>query len=302
MAALIKVNDRQVRIDGRALRIARLDAEKYHFLSDPTSIVSGLQDLPERVDIFTFIQRIKDPGIKYPFPFEIDNFAAVPISTYDHWWSEQIGFKARNKAKQAAKKGVETREVPFNDELALGIWEIYNECPIRQGKPFKHYGKDFETVYRETATYLESSVFVGAFLDKKLIGFIKLVRDEESTQAGLMNIVSMIQHRDKAPSNALVAHAVRSCADRGIAHLVYSNFAYGNKQADSLSDFKERNGFLKIDVLRYYAPISIIGSLALRLGFHRRLSERLPENIMARARKVRNSWYKRKYASLMGTS
>ena len=36
-----------------------------------------------------------------------------------------------------------------------------------------------------------------------------------------MHILSMVSHRDKAPTNALIAQAVRSCADRSIPHLVY---------------------------------------------------------------------------------
>ncbi len=123
------------------------------------------------------------------------------------------------------------REVPFNEALIRGIWEIYNEYPIRQGRKFLHYGKDIDTVRREEATYLENSQFIGAFDGEKLIGFVKIVVDESGTQAGLMNILSMIEYRDKAPTNALVAHAVRYCASRCISHLAYSSFAYGKRSA-----------------------------------------------------------------------
>src|SRR5207245_1160330 len=147
-------------------------------------------------------------------------------------------FKARNKAKQAEKKGVVVREVPFSNELVKGIHAVYNETRVRQGEPNVHYGKDFETVYREEATFLDSSIFIAAFFENNLIGFAKLVHDQTRTQAGLMNIVSMIRHRDKAPSNALVAQAVRACADRQIPYLVYSSFSYGKKRKSSLTDFK----------------------------------------------------------------
>ena len=123
---------------------------------------------------------------------EMDNFAAIPISTFENWWTKQIGFKARNKAKQAEKKGVVLREVPFSDGLIHGIWKIYNECPIRQGRRFSHYGKDLQRVHQDEATYLDKSVFIGAFLGDELIGLIKMVWDESRTQAGLMNIVSLI--------------------------------------------------------------------------------------------------------------
>ncbi len=282
-----------IKVQGRFLRIARADGEKYKFLDDPEAVLKELRTCGRRVDLFTFIQRLPETAPKYPYPWEWDNLAVLPVSTFDQWWTKQIGFKARNKAKQAEKRGVTFREAPFDDPLVQGIWAIYNESPVRQGRRFPHFGKDVETVRREEATFLDSSIFVGAFLDGSLIGFVKLVMDDTRTQAGLMNIVSLIQHRDKAPTNALIAHAVRACADRGIRYLVYSNFAYGKKQTSTLSDFKERNGFQRVDLPRYYVPLTHIGSLAYQLGLHRRFVDRLPEPLLARVRELRKAWYQR---------
>ncbi|MBZ5688639.1 MAG: thiamine phosphate synthase [Acidobacteriia bacterium] len=143
-------------------------------------------------------------------------------------------------------------------------------------------------------TFLDRSMFIGAFLDDKLIGFLKLTSDEAQTQAALMNIVSMIQHRDKAPTNALIAQAVRSCAEREIPFLVYSNFAHGKKQRDSLSDFKKNNGFKRIDLPRYYVPLTGTGRVALRLGLHHKIAEHFPEPVIATLRQFRNAWYNRR--------
>ena len=120
--------------NGRLFRIARLDGDKYKFLDNPEPILVGLRKSDTRVDLFTFMQKLPDSTPKYTYPMEMDNLAALPVSTFDNWWNEQIGFKARNKAKQAAKKGVVVREVAFDDALARGIWEIYNESPVRQGQ------------------------------------------------------------------------------------------------------------------------------------------------------------------------
>ncbi len=290
----MKVCGKEIRIQGRLIRIARLDGDKYQFLDDPEPVVDGLRKCGTRIDLFTFMQKLPETSPKYRYPMEWDNLAVLPVSTFDHWWTQQIGFKARNKAKQAQKKGVTLREVRFDHALIRGIWEIYNECPVRQGKPFRHYGKNIQAVREEEATFPDSSIFIGAFLGETLIGFIKLVTDETRTQAGLMNIVSMIGHRDKAPTNALVAQAVRSCAERGIPYLVYSNFAYGKKLRDSLSDFKERNGFQRIDLPRYYVPLSSIGWAAFRLRLHRRFVDHFPEPFIAKIRELRNAWYNRK--------
>ena len=208
----------------------------------------------------------------------------------------QIDFKARNKVRKAEKNGVVVREVPLDDTLVRGITAIYNECPIRQGKRFWHYGKDFEAVRQMNGTFLDQSIFIGAFFQDNLIGFVKLVSDENRDQAGLMQIVSMIQHRDKAATNALIAQSVRSCADRGISHLWYANFSYGKKQPDSLADFKRHNGFQKVDLPRYYIPLTVAGRIALRLGLHNSTAEWIPEPLAARFRKIRSLWYAKKFS------
>jgi len=292
--ALVSLGDRNIQIAGRIIRIARLDGEKFKFVDNAEGFVTRVQESGERIDLFTFMQKVCDTTPRYRYPMEWDNLAVLTVSTFEHWWKEQIGFKARNKAKQAEKKGVTLREVPFDDTLAHGIWQIYNESPVRQGRRFPHYGKDIATVRREAATFPDSSIFIGAFFEERLIGFIKLVTDETQTQAGLMQIVSLIGHRDKAPTNALVAEAVRACAKRNLRYLVYSNFAYGKKQHDSLSDFKERNGFKRVDLPRYYVPLTPAGWLALRLGMHHRLVDHLPESLAAKLRNLRNRWNNRK--------
>jgi hypothetical protein len=228
---------------------------------------------------------------------EWDNLAVLPVTTFDHWWNHQIRSYPRNRARQAEKKGVTLRVVSFDNQLAHGIWEIYNESPVRQGKRFPHYGKDIQTVYREEATFPDSSIFIGSFVEDKLVGFLKFVTDEAGTQANLMNILSMIRHRDKAPNNALIAQAVRCCAERGIRYLVYQKFSYGKKQ-DTLSHFKEINGFERIDIPRYYVPLTGLGSIALRLRLHHRFSERLPEKVASKLRELRTSWYNRKLESI----
>jgi hypothetical protein len=294
MKQALQICGRDVNIRGRLLRVATIEGDKYRFLDDPEPLVQGLRNCGTRIDLFTFMQRVTETTAKYRYPMEWDNFAVLPITTFDHWWTQVLGFKGRNKAKQAEKKGVKVREIPFDDVLIRGIWQIYNETPIRQGKRFPHYGMSLESVRPYAGTFLDSSVFVGAFFEDALIGFAKLTFDETRTQAGLMHIVSLIQHRDKAPTNALIAQAVRSCADRQIPNLVYSNFAYGNKQRDSLSDFKERNGFKRVDIPRYYVPLTWIGNLAFHMGVHHKLIDRLPEPLIEKLRNYRADWYSHK--------
>lgn len=253
--------------------------------------MSDLRSSGRPIDLFTFIPRLTDNIPRHPYLIEQANVAALRVTSFEQWWNEVLGFKARNKAKQAQKKGVELHEVRFDEQLVDGIWKIYNECPVRQNRRFPHYGMTRDNVRMHAGTFLDCSIFIGAFFEGSLIGFAKLTVDETGTQAGLMHILSLLSHRDKSPTNALVAEAVRSVAARNIPYLVYSSFSYGNKQRDSLSDFKERNGFQRIDVPRYYVPLTAFGKLAFHMGMHRRLIELLPESVITKLRGYRADWY-----------
>ncbi len=289
----MKVCGKNVRIDGRMIRMGRLDADRYEFLSDPEAACREIRESGVRMDLFTFLQKLPQADPKYDYPMEWDNLAALPVSTFDHWFTKQIDGKTRNMVRRAEKKGVVVREVPFDDVLVRGISEIYDESQVRQGKPFWHYKKGLDAVRTENGTFLDRSTFIAAAVGDSIIGFAKLVTDEDRQQAALMQILSMISHRDKSPTNALMAQAVRSCAERGIPYLVYANFAYGNKHRDSLSDFKQNNGFQRIDLPRYYVPLTITGKVALRLGLHHPMADHIPEPLRQRLRSIRSSWLAR---------
>jgi hypothetical protein len=129
---MLTVCGRGIRVEGRLLRIARLDGDKYRFLDDPEPVLANLRKSGTRIDLFTFMQRLPGTSPKCAYPMEWDNLAAVPVSTFDHWWTKQIDNKTRNMVRKGEKKGVTLREVPFDDALVQGIWEIYNETPVRR--------------------------------------------------------------------------------------------------------------------------------------------------------------------------
>jgi hypothetical protein len=290
----VEVCNRELRIDGKLIRIGFIDGEGYQFLEDPELALSQLRKSGPRVDIFTFIQKLSETAPKYSYTMEWDNMAVLPVTTFEEWMTKQIDFKVRNKVRKATKNGVVVQEVVFDDDYVRGIHAIYNESPLRQGKPFWHYGKDIETVRKMNATFLDRSIFIGAYFEGNLIGFVKLVYNEDQTQAGLMQIVSMIGHQDKAPTNALIAQAVKACADRGIPHLWYANMSYGKKLVDGLADFKRHNGFQKIELPRYFVPLTLAGRVALRLGLHHGVNDWVPEPVAAAYRTIRKQWHSAK--------
>ena len=63
--------------------MARLDAEKYHFLDDPKPVLEGLRKCGTRIDLFTFMQRLPETSTKYAYPMEWDNLAVLPVSTFE---------------------------------------------------------------------------------------------------------------------------------------------------------------------------------------------------------------------------
>ena len=62
----------------------------------------------------------------------------------------------------------------FDDRFIEGITSIFNETPIRQGRHYLHYGKDFETVKREFSRFFFREEIFGAYLGEELVGFIML--------------------------------------------------------------------------------------------------------------------------------
>jgi hypothetical protein len=294
----MKICGKDVKIQGRLVRVARPDGDKYTFPEDPETFITGLRNCGRRVDLFTFMQKLPDTTSRYAYPMELDNLAVLRVTTFENWWNNQIRSYPRNRARQAGKRGVELREVPYGEELVQGICGIYNETPVRQGKRFPHYGMTPERARRYAGTFLDQSIYIGAFLGDTMIGFVKLTMDESRNQACLVHILSMVEHKDKAPTNALIAQAVKSCAEHNISYLVYEHFTYGNKVGDSLSHFKEVNGFERVDIPRYWVPLTPIGRLALRLELHHRLADRIPESVAGKLREWRRAWYDRRFQAM----
>lgn len=286
----MNISGRNVVIDGTLVRTARI-AEGYEFVDDPEALVMALRRSGPRADLFTFTQRLSETSPKFQYPMEWDNLAAVPVSDFDHWFTQQINRKTRNVIRKAEKSGVMVREVPFDDALIQGIAIINNETPIRQGRKYWHYQDDLETVRQKNATFGERSIFIGAFVGDSLIGYAKLTCDENRSQAGLMQILAMVAHRDKAPANMLIAQAVRSCAERGIPFLWYARLSYRNKKLDSLAEFKQHNGFQQVNIPRYYVPLTMKGRIALYAGLQHGLADHIPQPWKDKARTLRNRWY-----------
>jgi len=276
---------------GRLVKIAMLRNEWYEFLEEPQGFLEVLRRSKISASLFTFLEK---PGEKEPkerFHCEHESIPVLPVTTYEHWLKKQVNDKTRNMVRKASRSGVEVREVVFDDAFIRGVTEIYNEFPVRQGRPFRHYGKDFSKVKQELSTFHDYSQYLGAYFQGELIGFVKVTRN--GNWACLMQIISKLAHRDKAPTNALVAKAVELCERMGIDYLQYGTWSRGG-----LADFKARHGFLRMEVPRYFVALSLTGKIALRLRLHRAFARFIPESIAVQIHLLRAAWFARKYERL----
>jgi hypothetical protein len=285
-AAGLTLAGKEFRIDPGMARMLRLYNEFVDEVTDPQALVEEARRQPLAADVLTFLQLPPETAPKFHFPMEWEHLAVVDVSTYEHWLKHQVHENTRKKIRKAERSGVTVRLESFSDQLAAGLVELFNETPIRQGRRFAYYGWDVEMVKRAWGTELERSLWLVAYYNDELIGFIKLVLGGQIARAS--GTLAKLAHRDKGTMNALLAKAVQVSAEKGIPLLSYGRFVYGKKGEDSLTAFKKRSGFRRLSVPRYFVPISRRGELVLRLGLHRGVKGLLPGSVVRALLKLRS--------------
>ena len=289
--ATILLDGREFRITGRVLRTMALRDDLLDDIQDPETVANLSRKGHVPADILTFSQHLPDLSPKFSYCMEWDNLAAVPISTYEYWLMKQIHPNTRNKINKARRAGIVVEIEELTRRLAEGIVGIFNETPVRRGRLYSYYGRDVETVEKEWSKDSKRSDFLVAYYQNEIIGFIQLVYGKGYARTS--GTVAKISHRNKAPMNALISKAVETCAEKKIPFLVYGKYIYGQKSQDSLTIFKQNNGFKKFDVPRYYIPLSLRGKLGLRLGLHHGIFELFPNRAQRLLSKIRFLWYER---------
>jgi len=281
----IEIGGQVFEISPGPLTVVRLEDEWFEDVSNPHAVIDALRDTTGFTpDLLTFWQRMPDVEPKYPFALEWEDIAVLPITSYDHWWRNQIKSRTRNLIRKSEKEGLIVKEAEFDDEFVRGMTAIFNESPVRQGRKFWHYGKDVETVKKQFSRFLFREQMIGAYLEGEMIGFMMLC---DAGRYGLTGqIISSTRHRDKATNNALIAKAVEISVSRGWDHLIYYFWS-----DDSLAEFKRRCGFEKVSVPRFYVPLTWKGRAALRLGAHHGWRALIPEAVKAPLKKARRYWY-----------
>jgi hypothetical protein len=289
----LNVGGKNIIVRGRWVRKAIVEAEEWLAteVEDPEMCVKTLKAQPLRelrADIFCFTQKLPTTSPKYSYQMEWHSTAAAHITTFKEWWDE-LPQETRKNVRRSQKRDVVVSVKSLDDELIRQIVEVNNDSPVRQKIPFAHYGKTFEQVKKDQSTFLDRSDFICAYLGSELIGFMKIVH--RGKVASILQMLPRASHQDKRPANALVAKAIEVCEAKGVSYLTYGMFNYGNKGDSPLRDFKIRNGFEEILVPKFYVPLTIWGSVCMKLKLHRGLLGVVPHSVIATGVRARATWY-----------
>ncbi len=282
-------------VSGNLIKTASVHEENWlegEIIKDPGSFIAKVKESGLKADIFAFSQKISDPKPRHSYHFDWDNVAAIPIITFADWWEKRLSRKARQEVARAERLGVVIKCVEFGDELSNDIVKLFGQIRTKQGRAFSHHGMDVEAVNREVSTFPERSQFIGAYYGNEMIGYLKLVYIDNV--GSILNIITNNIHYDKRPGNALIAKAVRICEDKKLSHLLYGKFTYGNKTRNSLTEFKRRNGFEKIQIPRYYVPLGLKGRAAIKMKLHLGLLGILPPGLISLLLKCRSMLHRSK--------
>jgi hypothetical protein len=288
---VLRIDGRTVVSMGRWVKTAAIYDELYvpdGILDAPEPFIARLRQWSARPDIFRFRQKATDSKPRFQYPFEWDNLAVLPITDYVTWLKNEAKRDVKENLRRAAREGVVCRTCDRDDRFIEGIKRLYDETPLRQGRPFWHYGKTVEQVKKDSGHYLDRSEFIGAFYGEELIGFLKMVYVGDIAKT--MYVITKESHFHRRPANAMLAKAIEVCAEKGIKYFNYGQYEYPGKKENSLTEFKSRHGFRRFDYPRYYVPLTVKGRVYLALGLHRGLKRLLPTRALTALLKARSAF------------
>jgi hypothetical protein len=289
--------DFTVVVTGKWLKTAKIKDQEWLEIDsalEPEQIIARLKQEKIRADILYFIQRLPHFQPLFDYRTGMRSVAAIPIKSYADWWEKKLHGGARHNVRRSSRQGVVIHKVDVNDALIDGIVKINNETPLRQGRRFWHYGRSAEDVGKVYSEFLGRSEILGAFHNNELIGILQLVYIGKT--ASISEFLCMYKHRDKKPSNALIAAAVELCAGKSLQYLIYGRYIYDNNADSTLTAFKQSNGFEEFFVPLYFIPLTIKGRIAIKLNIHLGFKRIVPERIKKTARRFR-AWILRKQTS-----
>jgi hypothetical protein len=290
---VLEVNGDQLTSEGRWLKIAKVrgEAMREREIENPELYLTALKRVKgpiPKADIFSFAQKLPATRPRYSYPMEWESVAAISLISFKQWW-EGLPQETRKNVRRSQKRGVVIKVKEFDEDLIEGIRAVNDDSPTRQGAKNAYYGLSSEETRKRYCEFIGRCDFICAFHGEEMIGFLHLVYC--ANVAAILNLTAKPKHFDKRPSNALMAKAVEICETRGISHLSYGLYNYGNKRDSPLREFKIRNGFKEILVPRYFVPLTFWGRCSVKVKLHRGLIGNLPSSVIAAGVRARALWF-----------
>ena len=289
----LDLGDKTIFVKGKWIRIAAVHDEEWleTELEDPDACIQKLKQKEQhrlRADIFTFAQKLPETEVRYNYPMNLESLAVAPTANFKEWW-EKLPQETRKNVRRSQKRGVVVVVKEFSDDMVREIVQLNNDSPVRQGRPNNHYGKSFDQVKKDYSSFLERSDLIGAYLGEELIGLVKVVY--RGKIASILQCLPNPRHSDKRPANALIARTMELCEAKGISHLTYGLFHYGNKRENPLLEFKIRNGFEEVLAPRFYVPLTAWGAFCISSNLHQGLLGIVPHRVITLGIGARSKWY-----------
>lgn len=157
---------------------------------------------------------------------------------------KDIGAKSRNMNKKAEKNNITSKTFNWNDKLD-DIFEINTSSLNRQGrvmdKSYTNYPEEIKFSKQDDF----SIVWIGAFTDVKLIGYIELYNYGNFAMTN-----RILGHKDYLKfgvMNLMIKECVQYGIDNNIEYINYLTMQ--NRKSSSLSAFKNRVGFREYSLL-----------------------------------------------------
>jgi hypothetical protein len=291
----IEINGDILIATGKRLRIAKIRGEEMREkeIEDPEVYLTALRNDKDQIlkaDVFSFTQKLPATQPQYSYRMEWESIAAIALVDFKQWW-EGLPQETRKNVRRSQKRGVLIKIKEFDEDLIEGIRAVNDDSPLRQGMKNAYYGLTPEETRKRYSEFVGRCDFICAYSGEEMIGFLHLVYREDV--AAILNLTAKPSQFDKRPANALVAKAVEICEARGISHITYGNYNYGNKRDSPLREFKIRNGFKEILVPKYFVPLTLWGRLCMKANIHRGLIGNLPPSVISAGLRARALWYKK---------
>ena len=179
---------------------------------------------------------------RYKFYFHPIAIICIPDSI--EIYLKNIGAKSRNMNKKAEKNSIFCKVFDWNEKLDE-IFEINKSSPIRQGREMDKLYIQYPKKLKSTNIDDYSIVHIGAFVEKKLVGYVELYIYGNFAMTN--RILGHKNYLKFGVMNLMIKKCVEYAIENSIEYINYLTMQ--NIKYNSLSAFKKRVGFREYSLM-----------------------------------------------------